>query len=375
MSVKILAIVIVSQFFLNNISAQSEKYTFPIGIHRPNLSWAGSLEKELEIIEKMRIMGARSVRLNPNSKAEADFVQHVLHANRLGFKVNFEVSLAFPEFYHPNAQRRAKKKHWDPRYQLSDIKPVNVQVWAANMFKELKAKGAVIEVVEVGNEFNWIDFNGDMPEIAGGKYYDYDSDWEDPDYVKIRKGLDLYGQILKIIRKEAEKTWGKGGVKVVSGGLVRHMSLGTWFKNHDATILAPQVCLDILQGTHPRQTKATNYLKYADGIGIHFYPVVAELDLEKAKKSLGDEIRLTMDALVRVAGNNRKFWVTEWGFARHKKEFKTEEERFIVAENFLNVCKTLPYNWGTMYFFTFDGQKIHRAYEDGNYLSVSKIFK
>ncbi len=375
MKVKFLAIVIVSQFFLGDILAQSEKYPFPIGIHRPNLSWAGTLEKELEIIEKMRIMGAGSVRLNPNPRAEADFIQHVLHANRLGFKVNFEFSLAFPEFYPQNVERRIKKKHWDPRYPLSEIKPVNVQVWAAKIFKELKAKGAVIEVVEVGNEFNWIDFNGDIPEVAGGKYYDYDSDWDDPDYVKIRKGLELYGQVLKIIRKEVEMTWGKGEVKVISGGIVRQMSLGNWFKNHDATILAPQVCLDILQGTHPKQIKATNYLKYADGIGIHMYPEVAELDLEKAKKILGDEIRLTMDALVKVVGSSRKFWMTEWGFPRHKKEFKTEEDRFVVSENFLNVCKTLPYKWGTMYFYTFDGDKPHRAYEDGNYLPVAKIFK
>ncbi|NEW78355.1 MAG: T9SS type A sorting domain-containing protein [Gelidibacter sp.] len=361
--------------FINTLCAQNV-LRYELGIHRPNLSWAGTLSEEKLLLDKMNEMGAKSVRLNPTSMGTVtDFIEHVKYANQLGMKVNMEISItAFPEFYPLGTTKRPVIGIWGPRYRFSDMVPDNIKVWAATVFDQMKAAGAQIELVEFGNESNWIDFNGDLPYIVGGKFYDYSSEWNDPTYIKIREGFSKYGMALKKIREELNRVWGNDTVKLITNGSVAGYHLTSWAQTNGGSILSTAVMLDLLQGTHPElPANSTNYLNEADGIGIHLYPKVIELNFNQAKESVANEIRTIMNPIVDVVGEDIPVWVTEWDYPKSLFNNDSETDRYTMLKNFLAVCQALPYNWQKFYLFTFD-QGSHKIYENGQFLPGSQIF-
>lgn len=362
--------------FTNPLIAQNV-LRYELGIHRPNLNWLGTLEEEKQLIDKMDEMGAQSIRLNPTAtSAVADFIEHVKYANSLGIKVNMVIQLtAFPEFYPNGTTKRPQVGIWGPRYRLSDIEPENIRLWAASVFDQIYAAGAQIELVELGNEVNWIDYNGDLPYVQGGAFYDYNTDWNDTTYVKIREGFSKYGETLTKIRSELDRVWGTGNIKLITHGAVQGHQLSSWSQTNGASVLSTAVMLDLLQGTHPElSVGSSNYLNSVDGIGIHFYPSTVELNMDLAKESVADEIRDIMNPLIDVVGDTIPFWVTEWGYPKNKFVNNSQTDRYQMFKNFLAVCHGLPYKWGKFYLFTFDNSTSHQVYENGSFLSGSQIF-
>ncbi|PQJ79820.1 T9SS type A sorting domain-containing protein [Polaribacter porphyrae] len=349
---------------------------FEQGIHRPNLNWLGTLEEEKQLIDKMNEIGIKSIRLNPTaSQSVGDFIEHVKYANQLNIKVNMVISItAFPEFFVNGATKRPEVGIWGPRYKFSDLVPENIGNWCEQVFNRLQNAGAIIELVEFGNESNWIDFNGDLPYIEGGKFYDYTTDWNDSSFIKIREGILKYGQALKFVKDKIDLVWGENDVQLITNGAVEGYRLTDWAITNGGSILSTAVMLDLLKGGHPQlPAESENYLQNADGIGIHFYPKVIELDIDIAKKTVANEIRDIMTPIINVVSIETPIWVTEWNYNKGLFQNNSEEDRYIMLKNLLEICHGLPYNWKKFYLFTFDNSS-HKIYENGAFLPASKIF-
>mgnify|MGYP001293364677 CR=1 FL=1 len=169
------------------------------------------------------------------------------------------------------------------------VSMINIELYSKrleNNLKYLKSVGAKVDAFEIGNELDWVCFNGDIPlgskPIATGLPQQF--------YIK-------YGDMLKQSKRLIDMYY--PGSKVLSFGAANPGLFGA----ADSYVQDPQNMLATLT-----YLNSINYLQYVDAIGIHLYPASTNLvDILKAKNTISN--------YSSVSNSNKPIWITEWGFS------------------------------------------------------------
>lgn len=147
--------------------------------------------------------------------------------------------------------------------------------------KSLKAAGAIVEAFEIGNEYDWACFNGDIP--LGGSAIKAAS---------LTPFIQKYALLVKAA-KQVMTTYYPQSQLITFGAANCFMFVTT------SCVQDPQNLLAALQNIN-----GLNYLDFVDGFGEHLYP--SPTDIPSALTALQN--------ISKVLGVTKPFWITEWGF-------------------------------------------------------------
>jgi len=286
-----------------------------------------------------------------------------------------------PNLYPPGTERRRGSNPlgqpaW-PSYRLSDLDLDLSEAFVRDFFIEISASNAVIDAVEIFNEINWCAFNGDLPLVDGGLLVGDNTPWSDPVFAQYRTGIDKVGQLIKTV-SDLNDEFFSGALKVTTAGLVGFYTMNTnWLAKVDGSLVAQDLTLRLLHGSHPMQDGATNYLQFADGIGMHIYPATVDY----APQTAFDEIAADLDPLLAIpgAGTTKPFWITECGYDRNK--FGNNEtnryNQLTVFYDALAAYDRPKSAIGAVFHFSFSKEcsANHAVWDHGNFYKSADIFK
>jgi len=357
--------------------------TLTLGINRPNLVWfsGGDLSPQKQVLDSMRRAGARRVRLAlqlPYEKA----LEHILHCNQLGMDVTIWIGAADPAFYSDGAVKREGIPNpdgqfpllWD-QYRLADLDIPRFRRVLGGFLRDCRDRGARIEALQIMNEVNWADFNGDLPIVEGGWFIDDTTAWDDERFVVVREGVRKCGEAIKTARALTDEIYGPGQVKILTPGMADPTD--SWVRRVNGSIVRSALYLQLLRGRHTRQHDAEDYLKFADGIGVHFYPAIADAAPETGRDTALRVIREQMDPILDRVGTDLPYWVTEWGYPRHMFGSPPDEsKRLAQFRYFLDALKNYrpgQITWGHVMLFNFDMMPQYDVYEGRRLLKSGEI--
>jgi hypothetical protein len=107
--------------------------------------------------------------------------------------------------------------------------PVASKIYYQSLFDKLDAKGIKLTGVELGNEFNWTDFNGDFPVPGQGKAFTLADLSHDPEAEKVARGLLLYLKVLAELKDARDHSQLNQHAPLISAGMAA-VSNGPWLK-------------------------------------------------------------------------------------------------------------------------------------------------
>ncbi|MBL0058539.1 MAG: T9SS type A sorting domain-containing protein [Elusimicrobia bacterium] len=172
--------------------------------------------------------------------------------------------------------------------KLSEVDPVKFANRLAAFLQAAETAGVHFDAVEIGNELDWVCFNGDIPlgQIPG----------------PLDSSIRTYGKLLEKAYPLVKNH--NPSASIVTFGMA---NAGTFQESTYVTDPGPNYVAD--PGRNFILRLATidagkNYLDFVDGIGTHLYPGVGRSD-RMAKMVLGT---------ARSLGVTKPYWVTEWGF-------------------------------------------------------------
>lgn len=356
-----------------------------LGINRSNLVWAsgGDLSLQRQILDSMRRFGARRVRLALQLPYE-NALEHILHCNQLGMDVTIWIGAADPAFYADGAVKREGIPNsdaqfpllWD-QYRLAELDISRFGQVIGGFLRACHDRGARIEALQIMNEVNWADFNGDLPVVEGGWFVDDTTAWDDERFVVVREGVRKCGEAIKTARELVDEIYGARQVKILTPGMADPPD--SWVRRVNGSIVRSALYLELLRGRHARQRDAEDYLKFADGIGVHFYPAVTDTAPDTGRDTALQVIREKMDPILDRAGTDVPYWVTEWGYPRHTFGRPPDEsKRLTQFRYFLDALKSYRpgrITWGHVMLFNFDLMPQYDVYEDGQLLESGEILK
>jgi hypothetical protein len=267
------------------------------GVNRMNIAWL-STEAEKRIVDDMADHGVTFVRFSL-SKPYSDSLAAVRHARQRGMEVLLEVPLHLGEFYIPNTPKRTGfERSWDMR-RLSDINLRKFQAFLRDTLRDLDSTATRILAIEPGNELNWAPYNGDLHIYKSGKVKTAQSPAELQDRERFLIGLDLYVDIVRIIRAELERTKVNTLTRIVSAGLAD----------------VPQSIADNDGMEQVSSLQMINLLRqrgidrWIDAYGVHIYPS-RQIPADARRRRIVDLL-----SFCKVDGGGKPCWITEWGVA------------------------------------------------------------
>ena len=284
-------------FFLDELTISSGNDRPASGIVRSNLHWVTEAERETAI-SGIAALGARWFRDGFMSPVHgvSDFVDVVRRVKNHNMKM-LAVILQSPDDY-PNGWDAAPNRGsqfqsicgWEAgSLPLSTIDLSRFETRIRAQFQAVKNAGLMIDAFEVGNELDWICFNGDVPmgTIATP--------------AQRRAAAVAYAQFLKravsVIREpglypEAKiLTFGITNAWVTNPSQDQHPN----FRFQDSAQFISML----------KNLDGVNYLDLVDAYGVHLYP-----DPNIAVS----EGRAVLEHDVAALGTSKPLWITEWGF-------------------------------------------------------------
>jgi hypothetical protein len=96
-----------------------------------------------------------------------------------------------------------------------------------SLFNKLDAKGVVLAGVELGNELNWADFNGDFPAQGQGKSFTLGDLSRDPEAKQVAKGLLQYLKALKVLKEVRDHSKINRNAPIITAGMAASTG-GAW---------------------------------------------------------------------------------------------------------------------------------------------------
>ncbi len=259
-------------------------------------------------------------------------------------------------------------------YKMSDIDPDRFRIFMNRLLEEIALhtpEGALIGL-ELFNEANQAGYNGDLQPTPEGKgeIFNLDTPLDKPSFQDAYAGINKYGKCMEITRDLLNIHFPKKNIKLVTHGIV---SSGGWINfqwqiNRGISLVLPDMFLTILQGNHPQQQDKTNYLRFADAIGLHCYPPLAD--------NMSDILHeYYFDPINAVLEKPMPYWITEWGFAKPQFESNGGEARRLqYFRSFIQVIETIG-NTEMTALFDFDLNKDHSIWENGALLESGTIFQ
>ncbi len=371
------------------------RHLFDLGISRTELPWlsltyangesvsATTAQKQI-LLAAMRSNGCGMVRLSLSRSSLADEVaRHVLYCNIIGMKTMVMIKLGgIEEIYADDVEERSGEDTFWDNYPLSKIDDDLYETMIKSFYTALNSLNAYVDVIEVGNEVGWCDFNGDFPIQERGSGFVYDE--ETYSYSDIPEGITAG------LRKCAEvanvtKTLAHSQLKqttkpqVIIGGLNgADVDDSEWMVNAGGTIMYPASVIKVFKGEYPGQPDShEDLLDALDGVSLHFYPKV--LDWSSSSQTMIDEAEAylhdKMFDITRVTA--KPLHISEMGYSYDtygtSKDYKRLDlfNAFFSAMDLTDCC----YDWRGLYIYSWDQGDKALVVDGVEYETAKSVFK
>jgi hypothetical protein len=172
--------------------------------------------------------------------------------------------------FTPKAKLRPadEKRHIRSAMPLSSADPESSRAYYQTIFDKLDEKGVVLAGVEVGNELNWADFNGDFPVPGQGKSFTLEDLARDPEAKQVAQGLLQYLKVLAKLKDVRDHSKLNQHAPIISAGMAA-VSGGQWQQNLKLDGVSIPATYAFL--------RAHGLDNLVDGYGVHDYPPVVKL--------------------------------------------------------------------------------------------------
>jgi hypothetical protein len=307
-----------------------------IGVNAVNLAWQPAAVREI-VLDEIAGSGIRDVRLSliPPYEASLDVLRV---AKVLRLKVLLNIGLNVRLFYSGDVKPQPAGDGLNEAWPLSALDPAMFAATMRPFWRQIVAEELPVRAVEVGNEINWADFNGDLRRHLAGQSDSPDSLEGLPERDAFRTGLERYMALLRLIREWRSESLAARKILIVSAGLAtvppefaRQMGLD---------VVTPADTLNVLRGE--------GLTAVADRIGIRVY-ANAGLSATASRTNLWSTLKPCVPDVA--------CWITEWGVAdsvstcplAEKPERSTvvlaAREVFARAAGEQRVSATFLFNW------------------------------
>ena len=218
-----------------------------------------SPDEQMAIVDQLKRNGVGSVRtsLRPDDKSMA--LAKALQSAGIGLVLNIGWKT------EANAPERPEypKPHIRAALPLSRIDPGLSKDYFQSVFDKLDAYGVTLAGVELGNEINWVDFNGDFPMPGRGKAFSLSELAQDPVGKQVAAGLVKYLQILALLKETRAHSKLNAHTPIISAGMAT-VSGGKWQADNKLDGVSIPVTYAFL--------RAHGLDDLVDGYGVHSYP-------------------------------------------------------------------------------------------------------
>lgn len=378
---------------VDSVSPQP-KYSFNIGVNRTDLYWLeGGPAAQLRLLNTIKSGGSDYVRFTLQAyQNKVEVRDHILYCNKIGLKPLICIMLnGIADIYPPGTKQVNRlragedRMFWDG-YPVSQIDEGRFNVFMTDLLTYWRDEGCVIDVIELGNELNWIDFNGDLPRYANGegRIFDNSYTWNTlPDSLKqfARKA----GYAAKKTKELATTIFKKNTPKVIVGGLsAGNLNYGGWMKSVGASVIDADVVLNIMQGTFKDQPAGSeNYLQNVDAVCLHLYPY-GDCPFVEGKAGKADTAKMVEDVVTYFDRwmpkvkqvTNLPVFITEFGYETKTYGVENDWKRAEQFKAFMAGMERTKdkYNWAALYIYNWDLGSF-QIYNNKPMPSADAIFK
>ncbi len=182
------------------------------------------------------------------------------------------------------------------------------------IFDKLDKKQVVLTAVELGNELNWTDFNGDFPTPGRGISFTFADLSKDPEAKKVAKGFLQYLKVLKALKEVRDNSKLNKNTPIITAGMAA-CSGGVWQTKSKIDGVSIPATYQFL--------RAHGLDEIVDGYGVHDYPAV----VKAGDKAALEQRNSDLDKNIFPAGNGKPYWITEWGFPSNAASSDDDKER------------------------------------------------
>ncbi|MBO9667479.1 MAG: hypothetical protein J7501_11790 [Bdellovibrio sp.] len=287
-----------------------------LGIAQSNLTWD---ENYSSTVEEISLLKTRGLRTNARSSGELNkFVAVVKKANNSGLNVVVNINQEAEDYdnaslstaHAGNAFR--KQCGWaNGQLRFSQINPQKFAKRFEAYLKSLSEAKASVSAFEIGNELDWVCFNGDIPlgtSITSARGFD------------LKAFTTKYSQIIAISRTLIDKYYPKS--KLLSFGMA------------NCFLFTDKSCVldsyNMVASLKSQNSNGKNVLNMIDGIGEHFYTETNQI--WKARQTLIDHSA--------KLGISKPYWITEWGYK--DQEHSDRSQAFLTFLEYMNSSYNIP---------------------------------
>jgi hypothetical protein len=217
--------------------------------------------------------------------------------------------------------------------QLSKINLTNLTQRLRTQLAAVKAANLTIDAFEIGNEEDWICYNGDVPN--GHKASD----------AELLTAVRGYANFLKAAATVIHDPHYFPQAKIITFGIAHSSDRWDVPPHHFSNPAHMVAMLKNLDGF--------NYLDnpgyHVDGYGTHIYP----WDANNLESSI-DLVRQDAAALGSLLSPDKPFWVTEWGLGAKMYPNKKGESRGDGIKDFYAVMAKTRIPFGPTFYYAYD---------------------
>jgi len=256
-----------------------------------------SADQQMAIVDQLKQNGVGSVRTSLRPDDKSMILAKALQSAGVGLVLNVGWKT------DANAPERPEypKPHIRAALPLSRIDLGLSKDYFQTVFDKLDAYGVTLAGIEVGNEINWVDFNGDFPMPGRGKAFSLDELSQDPVGEQVAAGLLKYLQLLALLKEARAHSKLNAHAPIVSAGMAT-VSGGKWQADNKLDGVSIPVAYAFL--------RAHGLDDLVDGYGVHSYPPQVTGD----DKTAAPQLSKYLNDHIFPKGAGKPYWLTEWGF-------------------------------------------------------------
>ncbi len=312
---------------------------FEVGVDQANMIWQ-SKAKQAAVFAGIHAMGARWFRNSfayPASRIP-DFVDVVRQAKQAHLKMLVVILQDASDYdgTNPRAENAGpafkKRCGWPGgSFKLSRIDLAKFKSRLRGLLSALKAAHLTVDAFEIGNEYDWVCFNGDVPFGRPATAKD------------VRIAARGYARFLAAAAVTIRDPRFFPKAKIITFGM-SHADAG-WDENPPHHLPNPAALVASL-----RNLDGKNYLDNAryriDGYGSHIYPEANDI-------ARSTEATLAKDTA--ALGHDLPVWITEFGLRREQFPNRQGQSRAQAVKAFFDtLADTRRTAFGPVFYYDYD---------------------
>ena len=334
------------------------------GVNRTNLMWEPNSSA---ILDDIAGAGITDVRLS-FAPPYADTIRTIREAHERGLHVLLAVGLGQDAFRAKRVARRPAGSGLHSSHLMSTLDLDRFRSVFADFLRRLDGDGLPLAAIEIGNEINWADFNGDFPirPKGMGRFYDSEGDLaSDPKASGVLAGFRKYAAAVRITRELLAASVMQRHTTLLSGGLFTGAK--AWTVASGGSALSHGYAMQIM--------RETGMLADVGAIGVHLYPT-PDTGLDNVGGFMTQIRQVTGECRLGQPGA-RPCWLTEWGFQKDGDACTVkDQDRLALFRAFEQsmACLSGEISIAAAYLYDWDDSKQYSVHRCGRNLPSTDFF-